>query len=134
MASNADVTRRFLRAWIDNDVAVLDELGDPDLIDHNPAPGQSPDWAGFKQTIAGYKMVFPDFDYDLHAVIAEGDLVASHWTAHGTHQGELFGVPPTGNKVSLEGINIYRIKDGRVCEVWTQADQMALLQQIGAMG
>jgi steroid delta-isomerase-like uncharacterized protein len=131
--SNTAVVRRFEEAFAANDVAAIDALCAPDLVDHNPAPGQSPDLAGFKRTIARYTSTFPDLHSDLAAVIGEGDLVATRWTVTGTHRAEFFGIPATGKRVAGEGMNFYRPAGGKITEVWTQFDALGLLQQLGAI-
>ena len=130
---NNKIVERFETAFGANDVATIDELCAPDLVDHNPVPDQKPGLVGFKETIAMYKGVFPDSQAEVHHIVGEGDLVASHWTVTGTHQAEFFGIPATGRRVSIEGMNLYRLTDGRITEVWTQFDGLALMEQLGAL-
>lgn len=130
---NNALVRRFEQAFADNDVATIDELCDPALVDHNPAPGQEPTLAGFKETIAGYKAQFPDAESVIEAVVAEGGDVATRWSITATHDHEAFGVPATGKHLAAEGMNFYRLADGRITDVWTQFDQLGLLQQLGAI-
>ena len=61
----------------------------------------------------------------------EGDLVVEHFTASGTQEGEIFGVPPSGHTVALPGINIWRVRDGRIVERWGRLDELGLLRQLG---
>jgi len=130
---NNEIVERFEVAFGANDVAVIDELCDPDLVDHNPVPDQKAGLAGFKDTIAMYKSIFPDSEITLQHVVGEADLVATHWTVTGTHQAEFFGVPATGRKVSVEGMNVYRLAGGRITDVWTQFDGLDLMGQLGAL-
>lgn len=130
---NNEIVERFEAAFGANDVAVIDELCDPDLVDHNPAPDQKAGLPGFKDTIAMYKSIFPDSEVTVQHVVGEGDLVATHWTVTGTHQAEFFGVPATGRKVSVEGMNVYRVNGGRITDVWTQFDGLGLMGQLGAL-
>ena len=62
-----------------------------------------------------------------------GDRVATRWRARGTHQGELMGVAPTGNRVEITGIQISRISGGKIAEEWVNYDAMSMMQQIGAI-
>jgi predicted ester cyclase len=64
-------------------------------------------------------------------LISEGDGVAYRRTYYGTHQGELMGIAPTGEQVTIAGITIYRISGGKVEEEWNNFDQLGLLQQLG---
>jgi steroid delta-isomerase-like uncharacterized protein len=130
---NKAAVRRFEHAFAANDVATIDELCDPGLVEHNPVPGQPPTLAGFKATIAMYKSIFPDLGIDLGALTGDGDLVATRWTATGTHRADFFGVPATGKRIEVEGMNFYRLAGGRITEVWTQFDGLGMLQQLGAL-
>ena len=132
-AENNAVVRRFEQAFAANDVATIDELCDAGLVDHNPAPGQDPTLAGFKATIAMYKEQFPDAESVVEAVVAEGDDVATRWSITATHDHDAFGVPATGKRVTAEGMNFYRLSGGRITDVWTQFDQLGLMQQLGAI-
>ena len=60
-------------------------------------------------------------------------MVATRWSITATHDREAFGVPATGKRVAAEGMNFYRLADGRITDVWTQFDQLGLLQQLGAI-
>ena len=57
--------------------------------------------------------------------------MVEHFTASGTQQGEIFGVPPTGTAVALPGINIWRVRDRRIVERWGRLDELGLLRQLG---
>lgn len=130
---NKEIIRRFEAAFAANDGPVIDELCDPGLVDHNPVPGFEPNLTGFKQAVDLYHSAFPGYENDLHAVIGDGDMVATLWTVTGTHKGELFGIAPSGKTVTVEGMNFYRLANGKVTEVWTQFDSLAMLQQLGAI-
>ena len=75
----------------------------------------------------------PGFVNHLEALIAEGDLVTERFTARGTHRGEVLGVPPTGRRVVLAGINIFRVQGGRLVERWGRTDDLGLLRQLGVV-
>jgi steroid delta-isomerase-like uncharacterized protein len=76
---------------------------------------------------------FPDIQWTLEELIAEGDKVAARFTMRGTHQGTFFGVPPTGKKITVQALNIYRFADGQIVEERGQPDLLELLKQIGAI-
>lgn len=67
-------------------------------------------------------------------IFVDGDRAAIHWKATGTHQGELFGLPPTKKSFTVHGVSLIRVRDGKVVENRTIADQFGLMQQLGAMG
>ena len=97
-------------------------------------PSQPPmDRPTFEHFVAGVTTGMPGYTYEIHDQIAQGDLVANRVTWRGVHSGTLAGVPATGRSVELRGINMFRVKDGRVVEQWAQLDMLGLLQQIGAI-
>jgi hypothetical protein len=77
--ANVEIITRFELAFRGADQATIDELCDPGLVDHNPAPDEEPTLAGFKQKVAGFNAIFPDLEEDLQDVIASGDTVATQW-------------------------------------------------------
>jgi steroid delta-isomerase-like uncharacterized protein len=86
---------------------------------------------GMRQAAATFRAAFPDWRSDLDFCVAEGDLVVEHFTASGTQQGEIFGVPASGQTVSLRGINIWRVRDGHIVERWGRLDELGLMRQLG---
>ncbi len=91
------------------------------------------DLEGWKAAIKTFFEGFPDSRFPLDDVIAEGDLVAVRHSFRGTHQGEFQGIPPTGVKVTVPAIVIYRIVDGKIIETWLNADMLGLMQQLGVV-
>jgi hypothetical protein len=133
MPDNHEIITRFEHAFRAADQATIDELCDPDLVDHNPVPGHEPTLAAFKQKVAGFKAVFPDLEEDLKDIVASGDTVATRWVVTASLQQEFMGIPATGQPIRVEGMNFYRLKNGRVTDVWTQFDGVRLMQQLGAL-
>jgi predicted ester cyclase len=66
-------------------------------------------------------------------MIAEGDKVATRYTLEGTHEGELFGVPPTGQHLSIKSISVERVSDGKIREHWRITDTLDVMQQLGVI-
>ena len=131
--SNIEIIKRFELAFRTGEQAVIDELAAPDLVDHNPAQGHEPTLAGFKVKTAYFSSIFPDLEEDLQDIVASGDTVASRWILTGSQQQEFMGIPPAGREIRVEGMNFYRLKEGRVTDIWAQFDGVALMQQIGAI-
>jgi steroid delta-isomerase-like uncharacterized protein len=129
---HVEIITRFEHAFRAADQAAIDEFCDPGLVDHNPAPDHEPTLAGFKQKVTGFKASFPDLEYDLQDIIASGDTVATRWVVTGSLQQELMGIPASGQAIKVEGMNFYRLKGGRVTDIWTQFDGLAMMQQLGA--
>ena len=87
-----------------------------------------------KQFFVMLRSGFPDFQATMEDLLAEGDKVALRFTFRGTHQGEFLGIAPTGKQVTMVGIDIFRIADGRIVELWGQEeDVLGMMQQIGAI-
>ena len=130
---NIEIITRFELAFRKGDQATIDELCDPGLVDHNPAPDHEPTLAGFKHKTAYFCSIFPDLQEDLQDIIASGDTVATRWVVTGTLQQEFMGIPAAGQPIRVEGMNFYRLKDGRVTDIWTQFDGVGMMQQLGAI-
>jgi len=75
----------------------------------------------------------PDLRVVVEDMIAEGDKVAVRYTLEGTHEGELFGVPPTGQRLSIKSISIEQVSDGKIREHWRITDTLDMMQQLGAI-
>jgi steroid delta-isomerase-like uncharacterized protein len=132
---NKEKVRRFLQeAFTEGNLGVVDELFATDYVLHDPAnPEEVSGPEGVKQFVQMYRSAFPDSRVTVEDQIAEGDEVVTRWTGRGTHQGELFGVAPSGNQVELSGITISRFEGGKFVEDWTNSDTLGLMQQIGAI-
>src|SRR5262249_40290747 len=112
-----------------NIAAFDDYLTEATLFNNKPGIRQMV-FGGMLQSM---RKAFPDFHMTIEDQIAEGDKVVTRVTVTGTHQGEYRGIPATGKHIKYMGIAIDRIADGKVVEMWHQADTVSMLQQIGAM-
>jgi steroid delta-isomerase-like uncharacterized protein len=132
---NKALARRFLEeAFNEGNLGVVDEIVASDYVLHDPAlPEEIRGPEGVKGFVQMYRSAYPDTDITVEEQIAEGDDVVTRWTGRGTHQGELLGVPPSGNRVEVAGITIDRISGGKFAESWTNYDALGMLQQIGAI-
>jgi steroid delta-isomerase-like uncharacterized protein len=103
----------------------------PDVVANNAPPGPLEGIESIKQFFTMLYNAFPDFQAPLEDIIAEGDKVVIRFTFRGTHTNEFMGIPPTGKQVAYGIITIYRIADGKIAEVWSEADMMGMMQQLG---
>ncbi len=87
---------------------------------------------GLTQFVSMMRSAFPDLRITIEDDVAEGDEVVTRWIGQGTHQGELMGIAPTGNRITITGITIHRIADAKIVEEWSNWDALGLMQQIGA--
>lgn len=115
------------------DLGAVDTYLAEDFINHDPPFGVSPDREGMRATGAMMRAGFPDWHSELHDLIAENDIVVERFTASGTQRGEVMGVAPSGRIVSVPGINIFRLRDGRIVERWGRLDELGFLRQLGVV-
>jgi len=129
---NKEIVRRFVDEYQTGaSETAFRELLDPDVVDHSLPPGIAPGAEGVKQQFDGFRAAFPDFRATILDQVAEGDLVVTRKVFHGTQQGELMGIPPSGREVEIHVIDIVRIRDGRISEHWNAVDRLGLMQQLG---
>jgi len=133
--ANKKIGRLVLeQMWGAGRLELADELYASDYIDHvgrGPEPAEVKGVEGIKQAVSSFRQAFPDLTYVVEGQVAEGDVVVSRFSARGTHRGTFLGVAPTGRVVTYSGIDINRVRDGRIVESWVNYDALALLQQLG---
>ncbi|WP_424216297.1 ester cyclase (plasmid) [Streptomyces sp. BI20] len=115
------------------DYALFDELFADGFVDHTPQPGRTPDKAGTLRLYRALREAFPDFRPVIHWQTADGDLVTTYKTYHGTHRGEFLGIPPTGRRIGFDTVDAMRVRDGKIVEHWGVADLFSLMQQLDAL-
>ncbi len=131
--ANKAIVRHFEALFNEKQVDGADQFVARDYIDHGALPGQAPGLDGAKRKWAMFITAMPDLHVPIEDMVAEGDKVVVRWTAEGTHQGKLLGIPPTGKRLRFSGISIYRLAGGKVAEVWEQFDRLGLMQQLGVV-
>ncbi len=120
--NKALVRRFFEEAWVKGNVPAVDEFMAADYVEHPRPSTLPPGTEGLKQLISAYRTAFPDLKMTLDDIFGEGEMVAFRWSVSGTHLGDWFGIPPTGNHITATGITIFRIAGGKVVESWTSID------------
>ena len=131
---NKALVRRFYdEVWGRRNFDAADDIFAQDYIRHDLRPGNAPGGpVGQKKVAAEFLAAFPDWQQTIELMVAEGDLVVARWTAEGTHTGPWGGVAATGKRARISGVNIFRIKDGKVVELWNHRDDLGMAQQLGA--
>jgi len=114
-------------------VPLADEIYAEDFVNHDPGVPDVVDLESYKEFIAEVREGMPDFHATIEDMIAEGDEVASRWTAHGTHEAKMAGIPPTGREATWTGMTIYRFDGGKIVEAWWSRDLLSLFIQLGAV-
>jgi steroid delta-isomerase-like uncharacterized protein len=135
MSEAKQIARRVLEEiFNDGRLEAADELIAPGAKGHDPSlPETIEGPEGVKAVVAGYRAAFPDLRIMIDEQIAEGPLVATRWTARGTHRGDFNGIPPTGRESTVTGITIDRVSNGQIAESWTNWDTFGLLKQLGVV-
>jgi steroid delta-isomerase-like uncharacterized protein len=127
---NKAVARRWFEVWEKKEVGLIDELHAADYVGHIVGtPGPVRGREALKQLFTSYLAAF-DVHRTNEFIIAEGDMVVAYDTYRVTHKGEFAGIPPTGKELTVTGIDIYRIVDGKIVEQWYEMDLTGMLQQL----
>jgi steroid delta-isomerase-like uncharacterized protein len=131
---NKALVRRFYEEIDRGNIDAMDELVAEDYINHDPppVPGLPPGRAGLKQAFKMFWNATPG-RHVIEDQIAEGDKVVTRLRGVGKHEGELAGIPPSGNELNVKAVAIHRIENGRLAEHWSATDSAALFQQLGVI-
>jgi steroid delta-isomerase-like uncharacterized protein len=132
MSGKALIQRFNEEVWNKGNLDVVYEIFAPDYARHDLRPGNPlPGPEGQKRIAADFRAAFPDLRSTIDLLIEEGDYVVSRWTAEGTHLGVWGGIAPTGKRARFCGVNIFRIQNGKVVELWNHRDDLGVMQQLG---
>lgn len=133
-AAKAVVRRNTEEVQGKGDFELFDELFADDFVDHTPQPGMATTGkAAVRQLYQGMREAFPDFRAEIHWQTAEGEVVTTFKTYHGTHHGPLFGIAPTGRTVAFDTVDAMRVRNGQIVEHWGVANLLSLVQQLGGL-
>jgi len=132
---NKRVVRRFFELLDRHDTESMGRLlvSSTNYSFHIGGMSSPVDWNEHRRLLTGVNNSFPDLRHEIIDMVAEGDKVAVRLSVTGTHKGDFQGIPPTGNKLSLDEMGFITIIDGKITEGWISADTMRLMQQIGAV-
>jgi steroid delta-isomerase-like uncharacterized protein len=132
--STESVMNRFVEFINTGNEDLAREVISPAAVFHaptHPEPLRGPD--GYMDVISTMRSAFPDVRWTLEETVTEGDTVAARFTMRGTHDGEFFGIPASGKKISVQAMNFYYLADGRIIGERGQPDLLGVMQQIGAL-
>jgi steroid delta-isomerase-like uncharacterized protein len=131
---NKAIMRRYFSVFEQGTTDLLDELLAPDYVNHTPATPELPTGPeGVKGVVSMFRSGIPDLKAVVEDMIAEDDKVATRYTLEGTHEGELFGVPPTGQRLSIKSMSVERVSEGKIREHWRVTDSLEMMQQLGVV-
>ena len=140
--SQAEDNKALVRYWIEEvinngNLAVVDALCPPGYVGHNPHHPLKDRPAGPEEVkehvVRMLRSAFPDLHQSIEDMIAEDDRVVVRSTFRGTHQGPFAGIAPTGRRLHMTAIEIFRVQDGKLPEHWINADYLGAMQQLGAI-
>ena len=131
LEANKAVVRSFIDAWNRREFDRFELLMGDDAILHVGGGTVSCNPAGTRAIAEEWTTAFPDWRFDLLALVAEGDRVVAHLPYSGTHRGEIVGVPPTGRSCTVDEIVIFRLADGKIAEAWEVYDEAGMWRQLG---
>lgn len=120
--------------WNRGDLSVVEEVMSANAEYHGPhMPNGAGDRDTWRRLIGMYRGGFPDSHVTFDELIVSGETVVGRWSATATHTGHLPHVSPTGKRIAIEGITIYRIEAGKIVEAWEQLDMLGMWQQLGVI-
>jgi steroid delta-isomerase-like uncharacterized protein len=131
---NKAIIRRFYEeVWNKRNLKVVDEIVSPSHALYEPnAPDSQVGPRAYKATLNRFFTGMPDVHFTIQDVIAEKNKVVVAWSMSGRHQGEFYGVPATKKKVSVEGITIHHVENGKILDSFASWDRLELMRQMGA--
>jgi steroid delta-isomerase-like uncharacterized protein len=135
-AENAALAHQYhMDIFQAGNLAVADEILAPDFVIHSPGfPAELTHGSeGVKRFATAVRTALPDLQFTHEDIISQGDKAVIRWTSSGTHTGPWRGIPPTGRSTQGSGIDIFRIVDGKLVELWQEADNLGFLQQLGVI-
>lgn len=128
-ANKALARRSFDEIWNQRNLTVIDELYHSAYVGHIAASAEIiRGVTAYKQFVAVFQFAFPDTRFSVEDQLAEADRVASRWIASATQQQEIMGITPSRETVTLTGISIQRIAEGKIVESWDNWDALSMLQ------
>lgn len=132
--ANIAIVRKFFEVGPSKgDLVAADALLNPGFSLHTPLPTPGPGIEAMNNVIVTCRAAFHGLNVTVDDIMADEDKVTARFTARGIHKGEFMGLPPTGKAITMTGIEIFRIKEGKIAELWGEVNLMGLMQQLGIL-
>ena len=129
---NKSIVRRWVEeGWNKRNTALIDQLFTPNFYQHETGPETVSSRETLKPFVAGYLSAFPDLQFTIEDLVAEGDKVVWRFKATGKNTGPFMGGPITGKSIAVTGTITFRLENSRMAEAWLNLDVLGLLQQVG---
>lgn len=124
--------RLYEDVWNKRKLELVSDIISPSHALHdNNSSGSSVGPEAYKTQMASFLAAFPDLRFTIEDIVAEKDKVVASWTISGTHKGEFWGVRPTNKKMSMDGITIHHIANGKIIDSYISSDALGLMRQLG---
>jgi steroid delta-isomerase-like uncharacterized protein len=131
--SKTIVHRLYEEVWNERKLEVVDQLFSPShALQDAVVSGSRVGPEFYKRRVVEFMTGFPDLSLTIEDTIAERDKVVVSWIISGTHQGEFMEIPATGRKISVEGITLHHIRNGKILDSYARWDALGLMRQLGA--
>ena len=128
--TNKIIIKQYYSAFNKGGDVPFEKYFSSDFVDHNGYPDQIKGPDGVREGYKIWSKAFPDNHAELAEIVAENDKVVVRTIATGTHRGEFMGIAPTGKRVRVEGISIYRMNEGMICERWGLTEGEKLIRSL----
>ena len=126
------IRRYYTEVWNQGKLEVLDELLDKKYLNHTPSTPNPPAGpGGLKPIVAAIRKAFPDLHYEIKEVIVNDSMAVARVVMTGTQVNQLFDLPPTGKKITVNQVTIEKIRQGKIIEHWRVTDELTLMKQLG---
>ena len=132
-ANMATVRKFFEVGPSKGDIEAANTLLAADFSLHVPLPVAGPGISAINNVVTSCRAAFHSLNVTIEDMTADGDMVTCRFTARGEHKGEFMGLLPTGKPIVMTGIEIFRLENGKIAELWGEANLMGLMQQLGIL-
>lgn len=128
---NESVVRRFDEEVINTgNLDLVDDLFDKDFVDHHRRSGPVEGRDELRSTVSALRSAFPDIHVEAADIFGHGDKIVERWGSVGTHQGRFLGILPGGKRVTVSGISIFYLRNGKITDRWLEWDRDGLVRQM----
>ena len=131
--NKAIVRRMTEEVYNQGTIERIDHFFAASYVHHDPASPHVRDRDGLKEVLRAFHTGCPDLHITIDELLAEGDTVTKRWTYHATHTGDLSGMLPTGKRIMMSGLELFRLANGKIAECWLGYDNLSLMRQLGVI-
>lgn len=133
IASPETLARRYFDdIWNRRDLAAVDDIVAANVVGHVNATTLHGNEI-LKSRVGALAAAYRDPRFTIEDLVADRDRAVVRWTFEGTNIGPLYGLPATGRRVTISGMNLFRVAAGRIAELWVSADDLGELEQLGVV-